>query len=79
VKVSDHSAGFGIALIILAILLFSVGGVVWAIEKGHLSPTRWKLPGDIHLTRGPVYIWIPLGLSLLLSVLATLLLNLFRR
>lgn len=74
-----HPSGLGIIIIVLAMMLLIVGIVVLAMESGHISPTRWKLPGDIHLAKGPVHIWIPLGLALLLSIVATILLNLFRR
>jgi hypothetical protein len=38
-----------------------------------------RLPGDIVLTRGPVSCFIPLATSLLLSILLTILLNLWAR
>ena len=38
-----------------------------------------RLPGDIMITRGPVSCFIPLATSLLLSLLLTILLNLWLR
>lgn len=38
-----------------------------------------RLPGDIVLNRGPVSCFIPLATSLLLSVILTILLNLWTR
>ena len=38
-----------------------------------------RLPGDIVWQRGPVRVYVPLGLMLLLSLILTLLLNLFFR
>lgn len=38
-----------------------------------------RLPGDITWQRGPVRVYVPLGLMLLLSLILTLLLNLFLR
>ena len=74
-----RAPGIGIVIIVIALVLLVLGIVIWAMERGHISPWSWKLPGDIHIRRGPVSIWIPLGLSLLLSVVATILLSLFRR
>ena len=38
-----------------------------------------RLPGDFVLTRGPVTCFVPLATSLLLSLLLTILLNLWAR
>ncbi len=41
-----------------------------------LLSRRGRLPGEIHARRGPVSLYAPLGTSLLLSVIATVVLNL---
>ena len=38
-----------------------------------------RLPGDIAISRGPISCFIPLAASLLLSVILTILLNLWAR
>jgi hypothetical protein len=38
-----------------------------------------RLPGDIAISRGPVSCFIPLATSLLLSIILTVLLNLWAR
>jgi hypothetical protein len=50
--------------------LFSFGGKI-----GWLG----RLPGDFRFERGGVFFYFPLATSLLLSLLLTLILNLFRR
>lgn len=42
-------------------------------------PLLGRLPGDIHLRRGQAEIYLPLATCLLLSLLATLILNLIWR
>ena len=39
----------------------------------------FRLPGDVTVRRGPVSFYFPLATSIILSILLTLLLNLFRR
>ncbi len=41
-------------------------------------PWLGRFPGDLRFSRGPVTVFFPLATCLLLSVLLTLLLNLFR-
>jgi len=60
----------GGALLVLGGLLYSFGGKI-----GWLG----RLPGDFHFQRGGVSFYFPLATSLLLSLLLTLILSLFRR
>ena len=63
-------------LLILAAVIAVVGLILIASGKG-LIP---RLPGDIAIERKNVRIYIPLGTSILVSVVLTVLLNvLFRR
>jgi hypothetical protein len=64
-------------------LLVLVGGVSLVLGAVLLVADRlpWfgRLPGDIVLHRGPVTFYLPLGTSLVVSVVVTILLNLFWR
>jgi hypothetical protein len=59
----------GAAIVALGALLVLAGNV----------PGLGRLPGDLLLQRGNVTIYIPLATGLVLSLLLTLLLNLFAR
>lgn len=61
-------------VVVAGILIAALGLLVWT---GGLS---WfgRLPGDIHIERGNVRIYIPVVSMLLISVVATLLLSLVR-
>lgn len=59
----------GTVLALLGLLLIFVGRI----------PFLGRLPGDIHIRRGAADTYIPLATSLLLSLLATLILNLWVR
>jgi hypothetical protein len=65
----------GRILVIAGLGLVAVGVVV--LVAGRLGLGR--LPGDLHITRGNLRIVVPLATSLLVSVVATVLLNLFLR
>ena len=64
-------------------LLIIVGGFVVVIGLfltfGLRIPFLGKLPGDISIDRGNVHFYFPIATGLLLSVVLTLLLNLFFR
>jgi len=64
-------------------LLIIVGGFVLVVglflALGLRIPFLGKLPGDISVDRGNVHFYFPIATSLLLSVVLTLLLNLFFR
>ena len=64
-------------------LLIIVGGFVVVIGLfltfGLRVPFLGKLPGDISIDRGNVHFYFPIATGLLLSVVLTLLLNLFFR
>jgi len=59
----------GAAIVALGALLVLAGQVPWL----------GRLPGDLLLQRGNVTIYVPLATGLVLSLLLTLLLNLFAR
>lgn len=68
-------SSLGRMLILLAVLIAVVGVVLLAVGRG-LIP---RLPGDIAIERGNFRFYFPLGTSILVSVVLTLLLNLFLR
>ena len=64
-------------------LLIIVGGFVVVVglvlALGLRIPFLGKLPGDISIDRGNVHFYFPIATGLLLSVVLTVLLNLFFR
>ncbi len=67
---------FGKILIIIGIVLVVVGLIVSSKLQ---IPWLGKLPGDIQFKRDNVQIYIPIVTSILLSILLTVIINLFRR
>jgi hypothetical protein len=66
----------GKMLFIIGVVLAGVGLLLWSgIGKGWLG----KLPGDIHYSKGNFSFHFPLVTCLLLSLLLTFLLWLFRK
>lgn len=63
------------ALLVIGVLLVLAGGLFLLADRLGLG----RLPGDLDLTIGPVRVWIPLVTSIVLSVLATIALNLWIR
>lgn len=69
-----HDAGK--LLVVLGLILIGIGVVLWSgFGKGWFG----RLPGDIYFSKGNVRVYFPVVTCLLLSVLLTLLLWLFRR
>lgn len=63
-------------LVVVGLIVAGVGVLLWTgIGKGWLG----RLPGDIHYTRGNFSFYFPIVTCLLLSVILTFLLWLFRR
>lgn len=68
--------GFGKLLIIAGLVLTAAGALIWSgFGKGWLG----RLPGDIHVERGGWGLSFPIVTCLLISVVLTILLNIFRR
>lgn len=58
-----------------AILLLLLGGVFLLLGRLGLD----RLPGDLVFRRGNATVYFPIGLMILLSILGTILLNIFLR
>ena len=66
----------GKILVIVGLLIAAVGALLWSgVGRGWLG----RLPGDVHYTRGNFNFHFPIVTCLLLSLLLTLLLWLFRK
>ena len=68
--------GLGKALIIFGLLIVLLGVVITLAGK---LPWLGRLPGDIYIKRDRFTFYFPLATSILLSLLLSLLLWLFRR
>ena len=66
----------GKLLIVVGLVIVVIG---LAFTLGPRIPFLGRLPGDIAVNRGNVHFYFPIVTCLLLSVLATLILNLFFR
>jgi hypothetical protein len=63
-------------LMFAGLILVAVGALLWSgVGRGWLG----RLPGDIHYTRGNFSLYFPVVTCLLLSLLLTLILWLFRK
>jgi hypothetical protein len=67
---------FGKLLIVLGLALAALGLLLTFFDK---IPLLGKLPGDLHIERDHFSFYFPLGTCLLLSLLLSLLVWLFRR
>lgn len=66
-------SGVGRLLLILAAVVAVVGIVLLLAGKGV------RVPGDLSFGKGNVRVFVPLGTSILLSIVLTVVLNLFLR
>jgi Protein of unknown function (DUF2905) len=66
----------GRLLILLGVILVLVGAVFLLAPR---LPWLGKLPGDITYQRGNFSFYFPLGTSIVISIILTLILYLFRR
>jgi hypothetical protein len=66
----------GRVLIVLGIVVASIGVVLVLFER---VPWIGRLPGDIHVQRGNWTFYVPLGTSILLSLVLTVVLWLIGR
>jgi hypothetical protein len=66
----------GRVLVVLGLIVVALGVVLLLVDR---VPWIGRLPGDIHLQRGNWTFYFPLGTSILLSVVLTLVLWLIGR
>lgn len=64
-------------LIILGLLLLLLGGIIYVLDRTGLQLGR--LPGDIRIQRDNITCLFPLATSIFLSIVLTILLNIFVR
>jgi uncharacterized membrane protein len=69
-------ASVGKLLILLGIILIALGGVLLFLPK---IPWLGKLPGDLFFKGEKVSFYFPLTTSIVISLIVTLILALFRR
>jgi hypothetical protein len=69
-------SGMGRILIILGLILVAAGII---ISFAHRIPWLGRLPGDIYIKKENFSFYFPLATSILLSLILTLILWLFRR
>ncbi len=70
-----RTASIGKWLLILGVCIAVVGLILWGMEK--LGISLGKLPGDIQVHKEKVSIYAPIMTSLIVSVILTVLINLF--
>ena len=67
--------GLGKLVIGGAVVLLVLGGIFFLLGRFGVN----RLPGDLVFRRGNLVVYFPIGLMILLSLLGTILLNLFFR
>ena len=67
--------GIGKALVGGAVVLLVVGGLMLLLSRFGLD----RLPGDLIFRRGNMTVYFPIGLMILISIVGTILLNIFLR
>lgn len=65
----------GKVLLAVAALVAVLGGVLFLLGRAGVD----RLPGDLVFRRDNVTVWVPLGTMLLVSIVLTILLNVFLR
>jgi Protein of unknown function (DUF2905) len=68
-------SGVGRVLLIFAAVLALLGGALLLMGKGVLP----RIPGNLSFGSGSVRVFVPLGACILVSILLTVVLNLFLR
>ena len=65
----------GRVLLIVGVLALVVGGIFFLLGKAGVG----SMPGDMRFGKGNVRVYFPLGTSIVISIILTVLLNLFLR
>ncbi|PKK83305.1 MAG: DUF2905 domain-containing protein [candidate division Zixibacteria bacterium HGW-Zixibacteria-1] len=66
----------GKLLVIFGAMVILAGSILLFYDR---IPFLGKLPGDLHFKKGNMHIYFPIVTSLVLSVILTIILNLFGR
>ena len=69
-------APLGKAILVVGLLLVGLGALLWLLGR---IPGVGRLPGDIYIKRGNFIFYFPLVTCILISIILSLLLVLFRR
>ena len=67
--------GIGKLLVGVAVVLLVIGGIFLLLSRLWLD----RLPGDLVFRRGNFTVYAPIGLMILVSVVLTIILNIFLR
>jgi hypothetical protein len=69
------------SIILLGLLITLAGVALYALSRSEINVFQWlgKLPLNIKIERENFTFYFPLGASILLSILATLILHLYRK
>jgi hypothetical protein len=70
-----ETSGVGRVLLIIGVIALVAGGIFLLLGKMGLG----SMPGDMQWGKGNVRFYFPLGTSIVLSIILTVLLNLFLR
>jgi hypothetical protein len=70
-----ETSGVGRVLLIVGVIALVAGGIFLLLGKMGLG----SMPGDMQWGKGNVRFYFPLGTSIVLSIILTVLLNLFLR
>ena len=66
----------GKMLVVLGAIIVIVGAILWSgFGRGWLG----KLPGDIHVQRGNLSFYFPVVTCILLSIILTVIMRIFRK
>lgn len=66
----------GKILVVVGLLIAAIGAILWS---GFGRSWLGRLPGDIHFSRGNFSFYFPVVTCILLSILLTVILRLFRK
>jgi hypothetical protein len=69
-------APLGKAILVVGLLLVGLGALLWLLGQ---IPGVGRLPSDIYIKRGNFIFYFPLATCILISIIISLLLALFRR
>lgn len=70
-------SGLGRLLVLFGLGIAGLGGLIWLLDRAGFPLGR--LPGDLHIQTSGFSCFLPLASTILLSLVATLLLNLVLR